>query len=252
MPVPSLLFSSLAFLAEPAAAASPAPAADPATATAPTPATTPTDKPYAPDEPKYKGTGMLVTTSVIGAASLGVTIARSVVLKKNCPLEDGTAACTYDFGSDIGLAATQWTLNIATIGLSAGTGVLLGRYHAFKDVGSGRVRKAKVLQAAGGGLIGAGIVGIGTSVALAFVLPKRCLDKELDGGDPLSGDRCLLKAYPAWTMTNWASFSMVSAGAGMVAYGGNYKGRRGAVADNLRWSPFAGRTFAGMGVSGRF
>ena len=53
-------------------------------------------------------------------------------------------------------------------------------------------------------------------------------------------------------MTNWASFSMVSAGAGMVAYGGNYKGRRGAVAKNIRWSPFAGRTYAGLGVSGRF
>ena len=166
-------------------------------------------------------------------------------------VDSGLATCTYDMRSDLGLAATQWTLNVATIGLSAGTGTLMGRYHAWKDASDGRTRNIKAIRGTGGGLVGLGSVGVITSVALAFVLPMRCVDKELDSGDPLAGDRCLLKAYPAWTMTNFASFSMISSGAGMLGYGANYRSRRGAVAE-LRFNPFAGRTYAGVGVSGRF
>lgn len=218
---------------------------------APPAATQPvSDTPPTAAEPK-RGTGLLATTAVIGGASLGVTIARNAILRRNCPLDSGLAACTYDMRSDLGLAATQWTLNVATIGLAAGTGTVIGRYHAWKDQSDGRVRNVKALRGAGGGLVGLGSVGVITSVALAFVLPMRCVDKELDSGDPLAGDRCLLKAYPTWTMTNFASFSMISSGAGMLGYGANYRSRRGAVAE-LRFNPFAGRTYAGIGVSGRF
>jgi hypothetical protein len=181
-----------------------------------------------------------------------VTIARSVVLKKNCPLDTAGAACTYDFGSDIGLAAAQWTLNFAALGVAPAAGIVMGKHHAWKDEQTGRApRKAKALMAAGGGLIGAGVVGVGTSVALAFVLPVRCAEKELSGSDPLEGDRCLLKAYPAWTMTNWASFSMISAGAGMLGYGKKYKETRRPVAQ-FRVAPYAGRTYAGIGLAGQF
>ncbi len=216
---------------------------------APAPATQPADT-VAPAQPK-KGTGLLVTTGVVAGTALGVTIARNVILRKNCPLDSGVAACTYDFRSDIGLGVTQWTLNIATIGLAAGTGTILGRYHAWKDASSGRARNVKLLRGVGGGLIGAGAVGVISSVALAFVLPKRCVEKELESGDPLAGDRCLLSAYPAWTMTNFMSFSMISAGTGLVAYGSNYRSRRGAVA-SFSLNPYIGRSEAGIGISGRF
>ncbi|MCA9649987.1 MAG: hypothetical protein H6712_05200 [Myxococcales bacterium] len=217
---------------------------------APTEPTQPvTDTPPA-QQPK-KGTGLLAATAVVGGASLGVTIARNVILKRNCPLDSGVATCTYDLRSDVGLGATQWTLNVATIGLAAGTGTMMGRYHAWKDAGEGRMRNIKTIRGAGGGLVGVGAAGVITSVALAFVLPMRCVDKELSSGDPLAGDRCLLKAYPTWTMTNFASFSMISSGAAMLGYGANYRSRRGAVAE-LRFNPFAGRTFAGIGMSGRF
>jgi hypothetical protein len=203
--------------------------------------------------PRYKGIGLLATTGVLGGASLGVTIARSVLLKKNCPLSGtGAANCKYDFGSDIGLAATQWSLNLATIGFAAGSGVMLGRYHAWKDAGDGRERQRTAIVATGGALVGVGIAGVGTSIALAFVLPARCLDKEVGGSDPLAGDRCLLKAFPAWTVTNWASFAMISSGSAMLAYGSVYGKNRARMAAKIRVAPFAGRTYAGMAMGGQF
>jgi hypothetical protein len=220
-------------------------------ASGPAPARAPADMPARP-APRYKGTGLLATTGILGGASLGVTIARSVLLKKNCPLDTAGASCVYDFGSDIGLAATQWTLNFATVGFAAGSGVMLGRYHAWKDAGDGRMRKKQVLMITGGTLVGVGVAGMATSIALAFVLPTRCLEKETSSGDPLAGDRCLLKSFPAWTMTNWASFAMISSGSGMLAYGSVYGRNRERPTANVRVAPFAGRTYAGVGLGGQF
>jgi hypothetical protein len=218
----------------------------------PSPAAPP-DTPSDRAEPHYKGTGLLATTGIVGGASLGVTIGRIALLKKNCPLDDamGAAACTYDLGSDIGLAATAWSLNFANVGLATGAGVMLGRYHGWKDTGDGRLRKTRTIQGVGGGLVGLGIAGVATSVALAFVLPARCLDKELESGDALAGDRCLMRSFPAWTMTNWASFAMIGSGSAMLAYGSAYKSRRGRVS-GFRLAPNAGPTYAGIGMSGRF
>jgi hypothetical protein len=228
---------------------------EPSTETAPPPVSgsAPADAPPARPQPRWKGTGLLATTGVLGGASLAVTITRSVLLKKNCPLSGaGAAQCSYDISSDIGLAATSWSLNFATVGLAAGSGVMLGRYHAWKDAGDGRQRKQKAITATGGALVGVGIAGVGTSIALAFVLPTRCVEKELGGGDPLAGDRCLLKAFPAWTMTNWASFAMISSGAAMLSYGSVYKKNRDRATARVQLAPFAGRTYAGVGVGGQF
>jgi hypothetical protein len=220
----------------------------------PPPAVAPADTPPPRPRPRFKGVGLLATGGALAGTSLALTIARSVLLKKNCPLEDpmGAAQCTYDFGSDIGLAASTWSINLATIGFAAPGGVLLGRYHAWEDSTTGRVRKAETIMGVGGGLLGAGIVGVGTSIGLAFALPARCVDKELQSGDPLAGDRCLLKAFPAWTMTNWASFAMIGTGSAMLGYGIHYRKHRGTVLSQLQPSPFFGRTYAGIGMSGRF
>lgn len=242
------LASSL-FLQDPAATAAPSAAPPPSTMAAPV-----ADAPPKRPEPRWKGTGLLATTGVLAGTGLAVTIARSVLLKKNCPLGDamGAAQCTYDFGSDIGLAATQWTVNLATVGFAPAAGVMLGRHHAWKDTQVDRTRPIPVLMGTGGGLLGLGIAGVGTSIALAFVLPARCLDKELESGDPLAGDRCLLKSFPAWTMTNWASFAMIGSGAAMIGYGNAYRKSRPARMARVQVSPFAGRTHAGVGVGGQF
>ncbi len=231
---------------EPAADAEPAPAPAPAPIES-----LPADAPPRP-APRYKGTGLLVTTGILAGASLGVTIARNVVLKKNCPLDTPGSSCTYDIGTDIGLTATQWTLNFATVGFAAGSGVMLARHHAWKDAADGRMRKKKTLMITGGTLVGVGVAGMATSIALAFVLPTHCLEKEASGTDPLAGDKCLLKVYPAWTMTNWASFAMISSGSGMLAYGSVYGRNRERPTARVRVAPFAGRTYAGIGMGGVF
>ncbi len=204
-------------------------------------------------KPRFKGIGLAAGAGVLSGASLGVTIARSVLLKKNCPLDMMGAACTYDFGSDIGLAATQWTLNFGVIGVGPAAGLVMGKYHAWEDDKKGRdARNVRALRIAGGSLIGVGVAGVVTSVALAFVLPQRCLDKELDGTDPLAGDRCLLKAFPAWTVTNWASFQMIGAGGGMLGYGNRYRKHRRSAIGQLKLAPSAGPTYAGVGLAGQF
>jgi len=230
---------------------------EPTTGGAPPPAATTASAPKADTAParpapRYKGTGLLATTGVLGGAALAVTITRSVLLKKNCPLEGTSTQCTYDFGSDIGLAATQWSLNLATIGFASGAGVMLGRYHGWKDATEGRERNRKAIMGAGGGVLGAGVASVGTAIALSFVLPKRCVDKELESMDGLAGDRCLLKAFPAWTMLNWAGFAMISSGSAMLAYGSAYGKSRNRHVSDLRFSPSFARNYAGFGVSGRF
>ena len=214
----------------------------------------PTDTAPVATKPRYRGTGLLATAGVLGGTALVLTVTRNVLLKKNCPLKEGMAAtkCSYDFGSDIGLAATSWAMNLTNLGIAPGAGVMLARYHAFADAKSGRKRPLGTIMGAGGGVLGVGLVGLVSSVALAFVLPTRCAKKELEGGDGLSGDRCLLKAYPTWTMLNWASFSMVSAGAAMLAYGSAYKKAGGATARAIQVSPYAGRGQVGLSLGGRF
>lgn len=206
------------------------------------------------NEPRFKGIGLAASAGVLSGASLGVTVARTAVLKKNCPLDSmPAAACTYDFGSDIGLAATQWTLNFGVVGLGPAAGIVMGRHHGWKDEADGRkARNVRALRIAGGTLIGVGVAGVATSVALAFVLPARCVDEEASGTDPLAGDRCLLKAFPAWTVTNWASFQMIGAGGGMLGYGNQYRKRRSGALSTIKVAPSAGPTYAGVGVAGKF
>jgi hypothetical protein len=238
----TLQTSVLLYAESPEIVGPPAPAAPHPTADRPT-----------DTEPRWKGTGLVATTAVLGATSLGITIARSAVLKKNCPLDSaGGAVCTYDINSDLGLAATQWGLNFAAVGTAPGAGSVMGRYHAWKDAGIGKERKITGIMGGGGALVGLGSAGVISSMVMSLLMPKTCLEKELQSGDPLEGDRCLLKAFPAWTMTNWASFAMVSSGAAMLAYGSAYKKRKPAPVSRIQLSPYAGRTYAGIGFSGQF
>ncbi len=226
-------------------------ASDPAPATASS-ASAPVDQP-APAQPKYRGTGLLTATGLLAGTSLALTIARNAKLAKDCPLDPKMpVACTYSFKTDLGLAAGQWSLNLANVGVAPGAGVMLARYHAWKDAGTGKQRKLGAIMGAGGAVLGVGAVGVISSVALAFTMSKRCLDKEIDSGDPLAGDRCLRRAYAGWTMWNWSSFAMVSAGAAMLAYGSTYKRHASKREQRVQVSPYGGRGQAGVMVAGRF
>lgn len=227
-------------------------AADPTPATSPASAT-PADTGSA--QPKYRGTGLLATAGVLGATSLSMMIGRNVMLHKGCPLKDGAAVaqCTYNLRSDIAMGSVQWAANLTNLGIAPGAGVMLARYHAWHDGTTGRQRPLRAIMGAGGGVLGVGLAGVATSVALSFVLPVKCLDKELASGDPLAGDRCLLKGYAGWTTLHFASFSMVSAGAAMLAYGGAYRrASKGGAQAEVNVAPFAGRGQAGLAISGRF
>ena len=127
---------------------------------------------------------------------------------------------------------------------------MMARYDAWRTANGGPERNRGLIMGVGGGLLGVGIAGLGTAVALSFILTTRCADKEVESGDPLAGDKCLLKAYPAWTMTNWASFAMIAAGAGMLAYGSAYK--RSMRRYSLRVTPQGGPRYAGIGFVGEF
>ncbi len=250
MSVPGSIPALTLFLSQTGAAAvEPAPAVPEAAASAPL-----ADTPAPPREPEHKGTGLLATTGILGGTSLSLVIARNVLLAKNCPIDGSAAAsCTYDWKSDIGLSASAMVVNFGMVGVAPAAGWNLGRYHAWKDAsGSGKQRKIGAIMGAGGGLLGVGIGGVVTTMALAVVLPIKCADKELESGDALEGDRCLLRAFPGWTVSNWASYAMIASGAAMLAYGKAYKRHRPTRVSMLQIVPAASRTYAGLGLTGRF
>ena len=204
------------------------------------------------EEPRFKGVGLLATTAGLGGSALVLTITRIGLMMKNCPMSESNPTCTYDIRSDLGLSASHWVLNAGAVGFAPGAGVLMGRYAAWKAAnGTGPKRKPNVFIGTGAGLLGAGVAGLGAATALAFTSAKICTEKELESGDALAGDRCLKRAFPAWTLTNWASFSMISAGGALLGYGVAYKR-----AERTRYSftvtPYGGFGMAGLAVSGSF
>ncbi len=208
-----------------------------------------------PAEPRFKGKGLLAATATLSAAALGVTVARNVVLRRDCPLNSGQAAakCEYDLGAQLGLFLTQLPLNLAVVGLAPAAGAVMGKYHAWRAAtGNGPPRKPGTFVAAGTGVLVAGIAGVGTSGLLSLVLSSRCVNKERQSSDPHSGDRCLRKAFPAWTMLSWVSFAMIGAGGAMLAYGSRYKQWSNRYGKTVVLTPHAGPTHAGLGLSGSF
>jgi hypothetical protein len=142
-------------------------------------------------EPRYKGTGLLVTSALTGAMGLTQHIIAAFALKNTCGLaQEGAQALTAEELEDLGIAdaedavevgalgvlcaataAPSLTLRLnvpvflgASLGLATTGAMLRGRYLAYQDVFvKEHTRKTKRLKIAGGIILGLGVLWWGGS-----------------------------------------------------------------------------------------
>ncbi len=217
--------------------------------------------------PRHRGTGLLVTAGLLGAAALGLHTASFVIFRSTCGLaEDGAeqfddttdpmaeprvrevvelgafaVLCTVSIGPALTLRAITPLLLGGAVAVGAGGGEARGHALAFRDVYvRPRRRKVRARLGVGGALVAlGGTLWLGSRIGL---LRNRV------GCDSIA----CLAAYDFATLQISAGFSI--AGAAVLASTLAYRRDR-ARFDRLRTLeivPIARRDAAGLGVAGRF
>lgn len=142
-------------------------------------------------QPRYKGTGLLITSALTGAMGLTQHIIAAVALKNTCGLaQEGAQALTAEELENLGIAdvedavevgalgvlcaaaaAPSLTLRLnvpvflgASLGLATTGAMLRGRHLAYRDVFvKERTRKTKRMKIVGGIMLGLGVLWWGSS-----------------------------------------------------------------------------------------
>lgn len=187
------------------------------------------DPPWAPPPPPplptrpivAKGTGLLVGASVTtGLAWVGALIRSGAVLR--CEAEYW---CREDAGFMVALTPLGWVLGASSDVLAALAGARRGKYDGVAAGWDGAPqRRAGVLKGIGATLLGVGVAGRVTSIALLF--------RDIAGIGSADGKYLVLHPFIAQL-----SSSAISAGGGILAYGIAYDEHR---ASELQRSRLAG------------
>jgi len=219
-------------------------------------------------EPRYKGTGLLVTSALAGAMGLTQHIIAAYALKNTCGLaQEGAQALTAEELEDIGIAdaedavevgalgvlcaataAPSLTLRLnvpvflgASLGLATTGAMLRGRYLAYSDVFvKERTRKTKRLKIVGGILLGLGVAWWGSS--------RLSLLKNRIGCSDLA---CFVD-YDLSTLHGSALLTIT--GAALLAQGLSYESERKFFREvkGLQVAPTASTQGLGLALSGAF
>ena len=211
-------------------------AEDPGVPTPPPPAPPPVDR----QRPSWNGKGLLIGAGVAGGVGLALNAGRIGWHLATCHRRDDplgyVGGCLVSTWGDVFLSIPSWFANMASIGLAGGGGALRGRYEAWE----GRKRDSKKAIIAG-----ATMVGVGATVYLASRLARfaaiGCVADSLG---------CYHGVYIGSTIGIQLGLSTAAAGAGILAFGAEYRRHRRKV--QLQVSPTVSRTFTGLTVSGRF
>lgn len=211
------------------------------TASAPAPAPAPVDTPR-PAAPRHTGKGLIIGSAVAGGVGLALNAGRVAWHLQACkPTRiDGPeiyyGGCLVSAYGDVFLSIPSWFANMASIGLAAGGGALKGKHEAY----GGRKRDAKKMIVAG-----AVMVGVGGTAYLA----ARFARFAAIGCVARGGFGCYRGVYAGTTIGIQLALSTVAAGAGVLAYGDQYKRQKRR---EIQVAPSIGATFTGVTVSGRF
>lgn len=281
---------SLALTAVQAPTSSPAPASTP-TATPP-PATqvstaTPIPPPRIdvaaptgrgrPPEPRWRGTGLIAATSVLGALGLGFNVARIAVGRGLCKdlrydeetqSVEGQDDCLNGGFALGGLAIGALVMNGAAFGMAAGAGVQRGRWKAHRVRFAGdRGPDARLQIGLGAGLLTAGIIGYLVTRVASYVDvlgQQTCSERHPidDFGDPMtranvnSFSRCMGGRISGYLSGITAGQTMSIVGVGLLTHGVAYRRDRKLLqyiaSGRLRLQPSLGRSFVGLSLGGRF
>jgi hypothetical protein len=216
-------------------------ASDPtATSSVPPPAPTPVDTPK-PEAPRHTGKGLIIGSAVAGGVGLALNAGRVAWHLRSCRparIADDVyyGGCLVSAYGDVFLSIPSWFANMASIGLAAGGGALRGKHEAY----NGKKRDAKKMIVAG-----AVMVGVGGTAYIA----SRFARFAAIGCVARGGFGCYRGVYAGTTIGIQLALSTVAAGAGILAFGDQYKRQKRR---EIQVAPSIGATFTGLTVSGRF
>lgn len=256
------------------------PAAAPAVdAGAPAPATTPAR----PPEPRWRGTGLIVTAGIFGGIGLAANIGRVAAASRFCKdlafdsveqTVTGVDQCIFGGAALTVLAPVALLSNLTAFGLAAGAGSTRGRWAAHRTAFAGARQQHGGLQIGlGAGLMTAGIITY-LGVRLASWADILGLDscneqypildmtgEELPAAEQVQANvpvfrRCMGRRMSGYLAGIGIGQTMSVVGVGLlthgVAYRRNLKLMRYIVDNELRLQPQLGFGYAGLGLSGRF
>lgn len=256
-------------------------------AASPTPAATPVAAPRVevvsapargrPPEPRWKGTGLIVTAGLFGAGGLAFNIARIATGRNLCrelryneqtqSVENADACLNGGFALG-GLALGALIMNSTAFGLAAGAGVQRGRWaaHRSRFVGD-RDPNTKLQIGLGAGLLGAGIIGyLAVRIAsYADVLGQQTCSERYpidDLTDPMARanvnpfSRCMGGRISGYLSGIAVTQTMSIVGVGLLTHGVALRRERRLLeyiaSGRLRVQPTLGRSFVGLSLGGRF
>jgi hypothetical protein len=209
----------------------------------PAPTTPPTDAPTSA-APTFTGKGLIIGSAVAGGVGLALNAGRVAWHLQGCRAgsitDDTVGGCLVSAYGDVFLSIPAWFANMASIGLAAGGGALRGKLEAHR----GRPREAKTLIIAG-----ATMVGVGGTAYLAARFARFAAVGCVTRG----GLGCYRGVYTGTTIGIQLALSTVAAGAGILAFGDQYRrARRRPQVAELHVAPSLGAGYSGLVVSGRF
>jgi hypothetical protein len=219
-------------------------------------------------EPRYKGTGLLITSALTGAMGLTQHIIAAYALKNTCGMaQEGVSALSQEELEDIGItdvgdavevgalgilcaatAAPSLTLRLnvpvflgASLGLATTGAMLRGRHLAYRDVFvKERTRKTKRLKIVGGIMLGLGVLWWGGSRLSLLSNRVGCSDLN-----------CFID-YDLSTLHGSAMLTIT--GAALLAQGLSYESQRKFFREvqGLQVTPTASMQGLGLSLSGSF
>lgn len=283
----SLILTAARWQEAPTSSRAPASAPSAEEAPSPTPAATPVAAPKVevasapargrPPQPRWNGTGLMVTAGLFGAGGLAFNIGRIVTGRNLCrelrydeetqSVENSDACLNGGFALG-GLAIGALVMNGTAFGLAAGAGVQRGRWaaHRSRFVGD-RDPNAKLHIGLGAGLLGAGIIGyLAVRIAsYADVLGQQtCSERHpIDNfGDPMTRanvnpfSRCMGGRISGYLSGITVTQTMSIVGVGLLTHGASFRRERRLLeyiaSGRLRVQPSLGRSFVGLALGGRF
>lgn len=236
-----------------------------------------------PPEPRWRGTGLLVTAGVLGGIGFGANLGRVVAASRLCKdlrYDDasrevvGLNECASG-GAALGLLAPVALLsNAAAFGFAAGGGASRGRWAAHRTAFAGDRQQNGALQiGVGAGLMTAGLVtylGVRVASYADLLGLDTCNERHpllgMEGEDIRSPERirdnvggfrqCMGRRMSGYLTGIGIGQTMGVVGIGLlthgIAYHRNLKLMRYIARHQLRLRPTLSFVHAGVSLSGRF
>jgi hypothetical protein len=233
-----------------------------------------------PPEPRWRGTGLLVTAGVLGGIGFGANVGRVIAASRLCKdlswdaetqQAVGLEECAFG-GAALGILAPVALLsNAAAFGFAAGGGSMRGRWDAHRTAFAGARQQNGALRIGlGAGVMTAGLIaylgfrigsyadllGLDTCNERYPLLAMNGEDVDAMQGNVPGFRQCMGRRMGGYLAGIGVGQAMSVVGVGLltqgVAYNRNLKLMRYIARHQLRLQPTLTFNYAGLSLSGRF